>query len=151
MMTMVVLMMVVLMLWSLKYDDNDADGDDEGEDDDEGNDDDLMVAVDVLLPQVSVLLLQLLQLVCHPVLARMMIRTTRVITAMMVVMRVMILILQVWPMCDIIIIIAIIENYDENHRHLDPGSLRLHLLRIGKPLLPLRFYLSLQAGRANSN
>ena len=29
--------------------------------------------------------------------------------------------------------------------HLDPGSLCLHLLRIGKPLLPLGLHLALQA------
>ena len=51
-------------------------GNDDGDDDDDDDDDDakgdhLVVAVDVLLPQVSILLLQLFQLVSHPVLIRM--------------------------------------------------------------------------------
>ena len=37
--------------------------------------------------------------------------------------------------------------HQDNHRHLDSGSLRLHLLGIRKPLLSLRFNLSLQAGQ----
>ena len=49
-------------------------GNDDGDDDDDDDDakgDHLVVAVDVLLPQVSILLLQLFQLVSHPVLIRM--------------------------------------------------------------------------------
>ena len=51
---------------------DDKDGDKDGNDDkDDVVGDHLVVAVDVLLPQVGVLLLKLLQLVGHPVLAGM--------------------------------------------------------------------------------
>ena len=48
--------------------------DDDGDDTDD-NHDHLVVAVDVLLPQVGVLLLKLLQFVGHPVLIRIKIMT----------------------------------------------------------------------------
>ena len=50
---------------------DDDDDDDDDDDNDDAKGDHLVVAVDVLLPQVSILLLQLFQLVSHPVLIRM--------------------------------------------------------------------------------